>query len=47
VLNQCTQDKVREFQVIDGPEETVVADAFGLVEPDHRFGHCVVEGLSG
>ena len=35
-----------EFEVVEAPPGAFVADQFGLVEPEDRFGHCVVVGIA-
>ena len=46
LLNQWTQDKGGQLEVVDGAERAVDADAFGLVQPDHRLGQGVVVGVA-
>ena len=35
-----------EFEVVEAPAEALVADQFGLVEPEHRFGQGIVVGIA-
>ncbi len=45
-LNHQTQFEGGELEVVDPAPGAFVADALGLVEPDHRLGHGVIEAVA-